>query len=118
MSMSGIGGWARVSMLALAALLAIPGGRAAAVLPSDFDQRFEQACAKRGLSPERCACIREVVLELVADEHLSLMLLYFEGEQQLDERMMEELENDEQRFNSLKQEIEEAVEAARRRCPR
>lgn len=85
-------------------------------LPLDFKPRFQSVCMRRGLPEARCACMVDVVLREVADEHLALMLDYFENPEGFDNRALQELDNDESRMNVLEEEIASAQATARREC--
>lgn len=85
-------------------------------LPPDFAPRFLNACVQRGLSPARCACMSDVVLREVADEHLALMIDYLENPTGFDTRAMQELDNDENRMRVLEEEIASAQTMARSEC--
>lgn len=85
-------------------------------LPPDFRPRFLSVCQRRGLSEARCACMSDVVLREVADEHLALMIDYFENPDGFDSRAMEELDNDEGRLRVLAEEIAAAQTTARSEC--
>ncbi|MDX2156255.1 MAG: hypothetical protein SFW09_07065 [Hyphomicrobiaceae bacterium] len=85
-------------------------------LPPDFSPRFLAVCQTRGRAASYCACMLDVVLREVADEHLALMLEYLENPTSFDSRALEELDNDPARLRVLEDEIAAAQAATRRDC--
>jgi hypothetical protein len=83
--------------------------------PPDFERRFLAVCGAKGFPEARCRCHLDVVLEHVSDENLELILNYFEDPRLFSERIAE-LEIDEDRAESLREEIEDAVAAGREEC--
>ena len=87
-----------------------------AALADDFDDRFLKVCKARGLSVKRCQCTLEVIKDAIADEHLEVMLTYFEGEAKLDPQKLAEFDLDDTRYQELKGQIDGAVLASRNQC--
>lgn len=82
----------------------------------DFRPRFITACLKRGLTADRCTCMSGIVMREVADEHLALMLDYFENPEGPDSRAMQELDRDQTRLRELEDEIVAAQSRAKVKC--
>ena len=97
------------------ATAALPSASHAALV-DDFDARFMTVCAARGLTVARCRCTLEVIKDAIGDEHLDVMLAYFEDPDQIDDAMLAEFEIDEQKYQDLKDQIEGAVATARTQC--
>jgi hypothetical protein len=103
-------------LLVLASATGLASAPASISLPADFSARFASVCKQRGLSEARCACMTDVVLREVADEHLVLMLDYLENPVGFDSRAMQELDNDEERMRVLEEEIAAAQASAQKEC--
>ena len=106
-----------IGLLAIAGTLA-PASSAvtSAALPPDFKARFEAVCLKRGRPPARCACMVGVMLREIDDEHLALILDYFEDEGRIDQGKLAELEQDPVRMQELEEEIVQAITTAIEQC--
>ena len=84
-------------------------------LPPGFERRFLAVCGAQGQPEARCRCLLEVFQDHISDENLELILDYCEDPRRFDERIAE-LDLDEDRAETLREEIEDAVAAGREEC--